>query len=152
MSSRTLLRRGWALWCNSMQTCAPLCQQIAGACRWPGGLLSVCCLGQSWQIPISTRGWVPVFPMTLLHSNVVGGRVVEPTFPMMLLAVVVGLITRPAGLRCCGAMARQCSYTAALGCGMVGSGSRADVIAERMPGVGRCSATPRKAVCLCAGK
>ena len=24
------------------------------------------------------------FPMTLLHSNVVGGRVVEPTFPMML--------------------------------------------------------------------
>jgi hypothetical protein len=34
MSSRTLLRSGWALKCNPMQACAPLCQQIAGACRW----------------------------------------------------------------------------------------------------------------------
>ena len=35
---------------------------------------------------------------------------------------------------------------------MVESGSRAEVIAKLMSEVGRCSATPQKAVCLCAGK
>ena len=85
--------------------------------------------------------------MTLMLFNVVGGRVVEPTVPMMLFHCggrwwVGNTASRIALLRRNGAAITS----------HVISPRVCHRVVHNYAGVGRCSATPRKAVRLCAGK